>query len=319
LPRFEVVHTSRYRYANPVTFGQHRAMLRPRDSHDLRLLEATLTLSPPANLRWQHDVFSNSICFIDFTAPGNELLVESRLVMEHFPEAVTLVEAPLGQQMATYPFSYPPELVADLGWTHQRHYPDDGRVLAWAQRFADPGRDSLALLTAMTQAVKAEFSYNARYEAGTQTPIETLNGKSGTCRDFALFMMEAARALGFAARFVTGYLYDPAADQAGALRGAGETHAWVQVFLPLTGWVEFDPTNGIVGGHNLIRIAVARDPSQAIPLAGTFQGLPGDFLGLEVNVQVRALQPPPPPATPVPKAPPEPAPAPSPAKRARKS
>lgn len=288
MPRFEVVHTSRYRYANPVTFGQHRAMLRPRDSHDLRLLEATLTLSPPGTVRWQHDVFSNSVCFIDFTAPGTELLVESRLVMEHYATELP-AETPLGQQMTTYPYSYPPEIVADLGWTHQRHYPDDGRILAWAQRFATPGADSLAVMTAMTQAIREEFTYNPRYDEGTQPPIQTLDTLSGTCRDYALFMMEAARALGFAARFVTGYLYDPAADQAGALRGAGATHAWVQIFLPLTGWVEFDPTNGIVGGRNLIRVAVARDPSQAIPLSGTFQGLTGDFLGLEIDVQVREL------------------------------
>jgi len=299
LPLFEVVHRTTYSYANPVTFGQHRAMLRPRDSHDLRLLEATLTLSPPGRVRWQHDVFSNSVCFIDFDQPGKELYLESRLVMEHFTGG-ELPERPLGQAIETYPFSYPVELVADLGSTHQRHYPDDGHVLAWAQRFAAPGTDSLSLLTAMTQAIRQEFAYNARYEEGTQAPAATLASLSGTCRDFALFMMEAARALGFAARFVTGYLYDPAADEPNALRGAGATHAWVQIFLPLSGWVEFDPTNGLVGGQNLIRVAVARDPAQAIPLSGSFQGLPGDFLGLEIEVQVRALTAGPAPAEPAP-------------------
>jgi len=288
LPLFEVIHRTTYSYANPVTFGQHRAMLRPRDSHDLRLLEATLTLSPPGTVRWQHDVFSNSVCFIDFNQAGTELYLKSRLVMEHF-DGGELPARPLGQAIETYPFTYPVELVADLGSTHQRHYPDDGHILAWAQRFAAPGTDSLALLTAMTQAIRQEFTYNARYEEGTQAPSQTLATQSGTCRDFALFMMEAARALGFAARFVTGYLYDPAVDSPGGLRGAGATHAWVQIFLPLSGWVEFDPTNGLVGGSNLIRVAVARDPAQAIPLSGSFQGLPGDFLGLEVDVQVRAL------------------------------
>ena len=83
-------------------------------------------------------------------------------------------------------------------------------------------------------------------------------------------MIEAVRSLGFAARFVTGYLYDPALDGGPAgTQGAGATHAWVQVYLPGAGWVEFDPTNGIVGGRNLIRVGVARDPKQAVPLAGT--------------------------------------------------
>jgi transglutaminase-like putative cysteine protease len=100
-------------------------------------------------------------------------------------------------------------------------------------------------------------------------------------------MMEAARSLGFAARFVTGYLYDPALDGGpSGTQGAGATHAWVQVYLPGAGWVEFDPTNGIVGGRNLIRVGVARDPRQAVPLAGSYFGSPEDYLGMEVEVVV---------------------------------
>jgi transglutaminase-like putative cysteine protease len=136
------------------------------------------------------------------------------------------------------------------------------------------------MLIAMTKAVQASFVYQRRTEEGTQSPVETLEKASGTCRDFALFMMEAARSLGFAARFVTGYLYDTSA------RGGDETHAWVQIYLPGAGWVEFDPTNGIAGGTNLIRVAVTRDPSQAVPLAGSFTGAPGDYLGMTVDVAI---------------------------------
>jgi transglutaminase-like putative cysteine protease len=117
--------------------------------------------------------------------------------------------------------------------------------------------------------------------------VETLKKKSGSCRDFALLMMEAARTLGFAARFVTGYLYDPAVDGDPESRvGGGATHAWVQIYLPGAGWVEFDPTNGIIGGAGLIRVAVTRDPTQACPLSGDWFGAPKDFLGMEVNVTV---------------------------------
>ena len=87
-------------------------------------------------------------------------------------------------------------------------------------------------------------------------------------------MMEAVRALGFAARFVSGYLYVPARDRRAATSAAARTHAWVQVYLPGAGWVEFDPTNGIVGNRDLIRVAVARDPRQAVPLSGTWTGFP---------------------------------------------
>ncbi len=146
------------------------------------------------------------------------------------------------------------------------------------------------LLGAVTRGIKEGFSYEVRQEHGTRLPHETFARRSGSCRDFALLMMEAVRSLGFAARFVSGYVYDPALDGAeDTMRGAGATHAWVQVFLPNAGWVEFDPTNGIVGGRNLIRVAVARDPSQAVPVSGTYHGLPEDFLDLEVHVEVRAV------------------------------
>jgi transglutaminase-like putative cysteine protease len=108
---------------------------------------------------------------------------------------------------------------------------------------------------------------------------------SGSCRDLAALMMDAVRTLGFAARFVSGYLYD--ADGAGNI-GGGATHAWVQVYLPGSGWVEFDPTNGIVGNRDLIRVAVARDPGRAAPLKGTWTGLPADYLGMTVEVAVTA-------------------------------
>jgi transglutaminase-like putative cysteine protease len=138
----------------------------------------------------------------------------------------------------------------------------------------------------MTKAIQSDFNYNARDEMGTQDPLVTLNTNTGTCRDFALLMMEAARTLGLAARFVSGYLYDESKLGSEGLVGGGATHAWAQIYLPGAGWVPFDPTNGIVSDRNLIRVAVTRDPTQAIPLQGSFVGKPGDFLGMEVNVRI---------------------------------
>jgi transglutaminase-like putative cysteine protease len=137
----------------------------------------------------------------------------------------------------------------------------------------------------MTCAIRRDFTYVRREEMGIQAPLETLRLGSGSCRDFALLMMEAVRALGFAARFVTGYLYSPG-DEGSTYKGGGSTHAWVQVYVPGAGWMEFDPTNGIVGSHDLIRVAVARDPAQAVPLWGTWTGFPSDSLGLTVDVHV---------------------------------
>jgi transglutaminase-like putative cysteine protease len=115
--------------------------------------------------------------------------------------------------------------------------------------------------------------------------LTTLGLGRGSCRDLALLMIEAVRSLGFAARFVSGYIYVPDRDQSAVL-GGGSTHAWCQVYLPGAGWVEFDPTNGIIGNHDLIRIAVTRDPTQAIPLTGSYFGNADDSEGMEVEVQV---------------------------------
>jgi transglutaminase-like putative cysteine protease len=142
----------------------------------------------------------------------------------------------------------------------------------------------------MTYAIKESFAYERRAEPGTREPSLTLRLGRGSCRDLALLMMEAARALGLAARFVSGYLYVPGGDEP-VHRGGGSTHAWCQVYLPGSGWVEFDPTNGIVGNRDLIRVAVARDPSQAVPLYGTFRGDPSDDLGMTVEVSVKSADP----------------------------
>ncbi len=296
MPRYSIRHTTTYRYANPVTFGDHRLMVRPRDSHDLRLLSTTIGITPPASgMRWMHDVFGNSVAIASFDAPSDTLEIESRIDLEHFPaeEGPFPVEA----YARSYPFSYSADEVPDLARTLERHYPDpEHKVDDWAKQFVVPPEgegplvDTMGLLERMTRSIKENFSYASRDLEGTQSPVETLDLKSGSCRDFALLMMEAARSLGFAARFVSGYLYDPAADKAaaegGGAVGAGATHAWVQVYLPGAGWVEFDPTNAIIGGKQLFRVAVTRDPTQAIPVAGSWTGAPADYLGMTVSVEV---------------------------------
>ncbi len=135
----------------------------------------------------------------------------------------------------------------------------------------------------MTHGIRDAFTYRRRHEHGTQHPLDTLQTGSGTCRDYALLMIEALRRLGIAARFVSGYLSVPSD---GVISAAARPHAWVQVYLPSAGWIEFDPTNGIVGTRDLIRVAVARDPRQAIPLHGTYLGPADAFIGMEVDIRV---------------------------------
>ena len=284
-----VRHKTTYTYKEPVQFGDHRLMCRPRDSHDLRLLDTALVITPPASgIRWMHDVFGNSIAIASFTESSSTLVFESSFRAEHFPAAEReIVVEPYADKL---PFSYSAEDTADLGRTKERHYLDpEHKIDTWAKdKLAQtPSGRTLDVLMAMTTGIKQQFKYAARDAEGVQAPLETLSLGTGSCRDFAVFMMEALRSLGLAARFVSGYLYDASLiGAAGGMIGGGATHAWVQVFLPGAGWVEYDPTNALIGGHNLIRVAVARDASQAVPLAGTFTGKPDDFVSIGVEVTV---------------------------------
>ncbi len=283
-----VRHATTYRYARPVTFGPHRLMLRPRDSHDLRLVGAELTLSPPGSVRWMHDVFGNSVALVDFQAAANTLQIVSTLRIESY--GIEGPVFPIAPEAEFYPFIYSSSDRVDLSRLLEQHYSDPNGVLArWADSFVTsrPMR-TRDLLTNMNAALKPEIVYAERHEVGTQTPAETLEKKSGACRDFAMVFIEAARYLGFGARFVSGYLYDPALDRGDATQAIAATHAWAEVYLPGAGWIEFDPTDVLIAGENLIRVAVTRDPSQAIPISGSFTGNAGDFLGMTVEVAVTA-------------------------------
>jgi transglutaminase-like putative cysteine protease len=286
-----VHHKTTYVYKKPVEFGEHRLMSRPRDSHDLRLLDTTLVIDPPASaLRWIHDVFGNSIAIATFSQPAQRLVFESGFRAEHFPTQAQALDV---ESYATkFPFNYSADDAMDLAHTRDRHYADpEHKIDTWAKAVLEEteGGATLAVLTAMTKAIRRQFEYAEREAFGVQSPLETLELGSGSCRDFAVFMMEAARSLGLAARFVSGYLYDEKLIGAeSGLLGGGATHAWTQVFLPGAGWVEFDPTNALIGGRNLIRVAVARDASQAAPLVGSYSGAPEDFVSMSVEVQVEA-------------------------------
>ena len=290
-----VRHLTTYRYVRPVAFGPHRLMLRPRDSHDLRLVRTELTLSPPAAMRWMHDVFGNSVAVANFTAEAAELRIESVLHLERYALERPVFE--LDDDAKTYPFVYSSEDRADLGRLLERHTPDPhGVIEEWARGFVmGKQTDTLALLADINTGIKQQLAYSTRDEEGTQTPLETLERCAGTCRDYAFLMMEAVRSLGFGARFVTGYLYDPKLDNGGdgGTLGAGATHAWCEIYLPSAGWVEYDPTNAIIGGEALIRVAVTRDPSQASPISGSFDGEAEDYLGMNVEVTVTSGQAPP--------------------------
>jgi transglutaminase-like putative cysteine protease len=285
-----VRHTTVYRYSRPVVLGDHRLMLRPRDSHDLRLIKTNLTFSAPASVRWMHDVFGNSVAIASFLEPSAELRIESSLALETFASERPPFQ--ITSDASRYPFIYSADDRIDLGRMLERQYPDpNDRLGAWARGFVRSNpTDTSALLADLNNGVRTQIFYQSRETEGTQTPIETLSRGWGSCRDLAVLFIEAARSLGFGARVVTGYLYRASADAgSSAAIGAGATHAWADIYVPGSGWIAYDPTNGTIGGMDLIRVAVTRDISQAVPVSGSFVGTFGSYLGMTVDVAV-ALQ-----------------------------
>ncbi|WP_120716615.1 transglutaminase family protein [Tsuneonella amylolytica] len=280
-------HVTRYRYRRDVAFGEHRILVRPRESFDQRVLSANLEIDPePQSLRWLQDVFGNAVAIATFDRRADTLEVRGSAEVEHLPTCEEDIE--IERYAESYPFTYSSEDMPDLLRSIERDYPDRNRqVDDWAMDFVDTAHPNgtLDLLKRMTETIRRDFAYQPRETKGIQSPLETLDLGSGTCRDYAVLMMDAVRALGFAARFVSGYLYQP--DNENARVGGHSTHAWVRVFLPGSGWVEFDPTNGIVGNRGLIRVAVARDPAQATPLSGTWRGVKGSQIDMGVDVRIK--------------------------------
>lgn len=287
MPILTVRHVTTYRYKQHVALGEHRMMLRPRDSYDQRLLEVSLDITPePASFRWMHDVFGNCVAIARFAGRTTELKVASVIRLDHTPRHA--LDFQIDEHAQFYPFSYNAEDMPDLLRSIERQYPDPQHELErWVRQFLrkDGATNTRELLSGIADTIKRDFAYVARSEAGTQDPLRTLKLGSGTCRDFAVLMIEAVRALGLAARFVSGYLYSPR-SRSQARTGGGATHAWVQVYLPGAGWMELDPTNGIVGSRDLVRVAVVRDHRQAVPLSGDWTGFPSDFIGMSVEVDV---------------------------------
>lgn len=291
MTRLSIRHETIYRYGQPVGFGPQRLMVRPRDSHADRLVDASLELSQPGYTRWMYDALGNCICWYHPKGRSDELRIVSNLVIERFPAPLPSLADP----HTAVPIVYS---TADRTVLEPFIVPatePDPAVRTWMRdHMSGPDEPALAYLTRLTRAIHGQFRYGERDEAGTQIPGITISTGTGSCRDFAWLMIEVLRRLGYAARFVTGYLYSPQLDRPDAGRpdsnpghlGAGSTHAWCEVFLPVFGWMEFDPTNGLAESPDLIRVASTRTPEP--PIAGAIVGDPRSC-EMSVKVEVRML------------------------------
>ena len=285
MARLGILHETRYAYARPVGFGAHRLLIRPRDSHAIRIVEASLQTSLPGATRWTYDAVGNCVCWFTPQGEADSLTITSRLVIDRFPAPLSSLH--IDDPHTVSPIVYAREDRAVLNPFITPATEDADRVLLrWLRgQMERPDEPAVDFLLRMTRTIHDQFDYVARHEPGVQSPAETLALGSGTCRDFAWLMVEALRRLGYAAVFATGYIYN---GPSGALRGAGATHAWCEVFLPDLGWTEFDPTNGLAESPDLIRVAATRTPSEARPVSGTILGDPVEAR-LSVSVEVRLL------------------------------
>jgi len=280
--KIRIQHRTTYTYIEKVSFGQHRLMVRPREGHGMHLEKCSFTIFPDYKIRWIRDVQENHVGFVDFHESAAELVIECDFTVEtcDYNPFNFIIDA----EALEYPFSYEHDLFSELLPLSQLLYlRDELRLNEWLEQFWYPGKRiaTLELLQQINSNIYRTFKYKRREEKGVQSPAETIENNSGSCRDFATLFIEACRCLGLAARFVSGYMYS--AD----ITGRMSMHAWAEVYLPGAGWIGFDPSWGILAASQYIPVAVSRHPEHVTPISGTYIGTSRVFLKTDVELYVR--------------------------------
>lgn len=277
-----IVHRTIYRYSAPVAFQPHRLVIRPREGHDLRVERLTLAIAPACDVEWSRDIFGNSVAHAYFTERADELRIENDVLVQRF--------TPLRLSNLTNAAPYPPQYDALEQCLVAAYltpvYPEDRvAVQGWVKAQPLPVTRSVDdLVLELTAAVNRLVQYRRREQKGVQSPAATLALGTGSCRDLATLLMEAARNLGIAARFASGYL-----DCEATRAARGSTHAWTEIYFPELGWRGFDPTTGKRCTHQHILTGVSNHPRGVMPVSGNYIGSAEAARGLEVTVEFAAV------------------------------
>ncbi|MGV3582969.1 MAG: transglutaminase family protein [Methylophilus sp.] len=283
MQRLRIQHVTEYLFPTQVTLNTHHLLLRPREGHDVRIESSKLVITPKYNIKWQRDVFDNSLAVVNFLERTDRLSIASEVVIQHYDQAP--FDFLIDDYAVNYPFTYAQSEQVDLAAFQQMlFYQDRQMINDWLLQLEVYGMQTFSMLMKINLAINNQFRYQMREEAGVQSPAQTLNQRSGSCRDYATLFIEACRCLGLASRFVSGYLHAPATEF-----GNASTHAWVEVYLPGTGWKGFDPTAGEVTGNHHIAVAVASNPQAVPPVSGSYTGTGFITPTMLVNVQVNLL------------------------------
>lgn len=283
--RLHICHTTTYAYSQAVDLLPHTMLVRPREGHDVWIESAQLTMTPVATVQWHRDAYDNSVAVASFAEPTTVLSIQSDVTLQHFDAQPLDFIVP--DSAVNFPFLYDPAERMDLFPYTTAVFPTDYESVGdWVSEFWSPGQvvETYVLLDTLNTAITQRFTYTVREEPGVQSPATTLLHQCGSCRDFATLLIAACRYLGFAARFVSGYLHCPATEA-----GHGSTHAWAEVYLPGVGWKGFDSTSGEVVGNDHIAVAVHRHPEAVPPVTGAFVGQLSQPATMQVGVQVTEI------------------------------
>jgi transglutaminase-like putative cysteine protease len=278
--KLRIVHETHYFYHEPVRFGSHRLVLRPREGHDLKVESMRLDISPAYVLTWNRDVFGNSIAVVDFKERASELRIASDVLVTRSEHLLKHSWKPPHEALRPPVYDPLDRLVASA--YQQVIYPEDvAAIQAWLNQLPfELPRGAHAAVSRLNEYIHEQFPSKRREERGVLTPAQTLERGSGSCRDLATLLLEAARSLGIAARFASGYL-DCEASEA----GVASTHAWTETYLPGEGWCGFDPSLGEETDQKHVVTGVSNHPRGVMPVSGYYHGTAGQFQELKVAVR----------------------------------
>jgi transglutaminase-like putative cysteine protease len=291
--RYKVTHLTEYRYGEPVPLGHNTVRLKPRKMVRQELLAYALELSPNPIVRHERiDFFGNPVTWFSLQEPHDRLRIVSRSTVEVRP-----LDLPPGFQSPTWDHvagklqGLSPEFLdAKQFLFDSPHVATDARLAEYARPSFAPGRSLLDAVTELTDRIYHEFTFDTDLTTVGTPILEVLRHRHGVCQDFAHLEIGCLRSLGLAARYVSGYLNTaPPANQP-RLVGADASHAWISVFFPDFGWIEFDPTNGMLPSDGHIAVGWARDYGDISPVRGVVIGGRRHWLKVSVDVEPIAKQ-----------------------------
>lgn len=265
-------HRTHYVYDRPVRHSPHVIRLRPAPHSRTPILAYSQRILPKDHfINWQQDPFSNYLARVVFPEPTTELLIEVDLVAEM--SVYNPFDFFLEESASEHPFTYEPVLRKDLA--PFMAWPGAGpKLLALVDRWRGTRKRTIDFLVEVNRSLSDHIRYLIRLEPGVQTAEETLTLQSGSCRDSAWLLVQLLRALGFATRFVSGYLIQLRPDvksldgPSGAESDFTDLHAWCEVYLPGAGWIGLDPTSGLLAGEGHIPLSCTPEPASAAPVTG---------------------------------------------------